>query len=259
MIDWHSQQYMELKGEVRFPGRYVFKKGETLSSVIKRAGGFTGQAYLKGAVFTRESVKELQQKNLEEALRRLEVRLLTEASGQALSSINAEEPKQIETAAAMRRELINKLRTAKAQGRISIKLDEAEKFNGSSYDVALEDGDLLYVPMRPTQVQIMGAVQNPAAFIFEQDTPISRYIGKAGGYNEEADEGRIFVLKGDGTAMSKSNGSWIPGFMSSKLDPGDTVVVPEKLDKGLWMRGVKDITQILYQIAVTAGVLIVAF
>lgn len=259
MIDWHSQQYMELKGEVRFPGRYVFKKGETLSSVIKRAGGFTDQAYLKGAIFTRESVKELQQKNLEEALRRLEIRLLTEASGQALSSIDAEGPKQIETAAAMRKELINKLRTAKAQGRISIKLDEAEKFNSSSYDVALEDGDVLFVPMRPTQVQVMGAVQNPAAFIFEQNTPISRYIGKAGGYNEEADEGRIFVLKGDGTAMSKSNGSWIPGFMSSKLDPGDTVVVPEKLDKGLWLRGVKDITQILYQIAVTAGVLIVAF
>lgn len=259
MIDWHSQQYVEIKGEVRFPGRYVFKKGETLSSVIKRAGGFSSLAYLKGAVFTRESVKELQQKNLEEALRRLEIRLLTEASGQALSSIEAEGPKQIETAAVMRKELINKLRTAKAQGRISIKLDEAEKFNGSSYDVALEDGDTLYVPMRPTQVQVMGAVQNPAAFIFEQDTPISKYIGKAGGYNEEADKGRIFVLKGDGTAMSKSNGSWNMGFMSSKLDPGDTVVVPEKLDKGLWLRGVKDITQILYQIAVTAGVLIVAF
>src|SRR3972149_319122 len=161
MIDWHSQQYMEIKGEVRFPGKYVFKKGETLSSLIKRAGGFTGQAYLKGAVFTRESVRELQQKNLEEALRRLEIRLLTEASGQALSSIDAEEPKQIETAAAMRRELINKLRTAKAMGRISIKLDEADKFSGSSYDVAVEDGDTLYVPMKPTQVEVMNSPVMP--------------------------------------------------------------------------------------------------
>lgn len=259
IIDWRSQQYVEVKGEVKFPGRYVFKKGETLSSIIKRAGGFTGQAYLKGAVFTRESVRELQQKNLEESLKRLEVRLLNDASGQALSSLDAEEPRKIETATAMRRELINKLRATKAQGRISIKLDEAGKFNGSSYDVTLEDGDTLHVPMRPTQVQVMGAVQNPAAFIYEQDTPLSRYISKTGGYNEEADEGRVFVLKSDGTAMSKNSGSWSISFMSSKLDPGDTVVVPEKLDKGLWVRNVKDITQILYQIAVTAGVLIVAF
>jgi polysaccharide export outer membrane protein len=260
MTDWRSEQYVEVKGEVKFPGRYVFKKGEQLSSVIKRAGGFTTEAYLKGAVFTRESVRELQQNNLEEAIRRLEIKMLADGSGQALASTGAQGPQQIETATAMRKELLNRLRSAKAQGRISIKLDEGERFSGSSYDVALENGDTLYVPVKPTQVQVMGAVQNPSAFIFEQSTPVSSYIGKAGGYNEVADEGRIFVLKGDGTAMSRNN-SWSIGlgFMSSRLDPGDTVVVPEKLDKGLWLREAKDITQILYQIAVTAGVLLVAF
>lgn len=261
LTNWHSQQYVELKGEVKFPGRYVFKKGEKLSSVISRAGGFTTEAYLRGAVFTRESVRELQQKNLEEAIRRIEIRLLTDASGMALSSIDAAGPAQVESALTVRKELMNRLRAAKAQGRISIELADAEKFNGSSYDVALENGDKLFVPVRPTQVQVMGAVQNPAAFIFEEGAPISKYIGKAGGYNGEADKAKIFVLKGDGTAMSKNSGSWGMniGFMSSKLDPGDTVVVPEKLDKGLWLKEVKDITQILYQIAVTAGVLIVAF
>lgn len=262
MTDWHNQQYVELKGEVSFPGRYVFKKGEKISSVIKRAGGFTKEAYLKGAVFTRESVREAQQKNIEEAIKRLEIRLLNETGGIALSSIDTNGPKQAEAMLAMKKELLNKLRSAQAQGRISIKLEEAEKFEYSKYDIALENGDTLFVPVRPTQVQVMGAVHNPAAFIFEQGEPISSYIGKAGGYSGEADESKIFVLKGDGTAISKSS-SWALGFlgrfMSSDLDPGDTVVVPEKLDKGLWLKEVKDLTQILYQIAVTAGVLIVAF
>lgn len=259
MIDWGRQDFVELKGEVRFPGKYIIEKGEKLSSVIKRAGGFTSKAYLKGTVFTRESVKELQQKNLEEAVRRIEVRLLTEASGQALSATSAEEPRQIETAMALRKELMMKLKAVKAQGRIAISLDgdNATGFNG--YDIVLEAGDTLSVPARPTQVQVIGAVQNPAAFIYKQESSVSGYIGLAGGLNSEADKHRIFVLKSDGTALSKSSSLWDMGLMSSRLDPGDTIIVPEKLDKGLWLKEVKDITQILYQIAVTAGVLIVAF
>lgn len=261
MTDWGRQDFVELKGEVHFPGKYIIEKGEHLSSVIKRAGGFTGKAYLKGAVFTRDSVKELQQKNLEEAVRRIEVRLLTEASGQALSSTSAEEPKQIETAMALRRELLGKLKGVKAQGRIAIDL-EPDEMAASSHDIVLEGGDTLTIPARPAQVQVLGAVQNPAAFIYNDEASISGYIGLAGGLNSEADKDRIFVLKSDGTAMSRGSGFWLAGFgglMSSRLDPGDTIIVPEKLDKGLWLREVKDITQILYQIAVTAGVLIVAF
>jgi protein involved in polysaccharide export with SLBB domain len=261
MTDWRSQQYVELKGEVRYPGKYVFKKGERLSSVIKRAGGFTDEAYLNGAVFTRESVQKLQQKNIEEAVNRLEMRLLSDASGMALGSIDEAGAKQAQAFLVMKMEMLNRLRSAEAQGRITMKLEDVKKFEGTNYDVALENGDTLFVPLRPTQVQVMGAVQNPAAFIYEHGEPISSYIGKAGGYNGDADKGRIFVLKTDGTAMSKSS-SWLGttgSFISSKLDPGDTVVVPEKLDKGLWLKEVKDLTQILYQIAVTAGVLIVTF
>lgn len=259
MTDWGRQQLVELNGEVRFPGKYIIKKGEKLSSVIKRAGGFTNEAYLKGAVFTRESVRELQQRSLEEVVKRLEIRLLTEASGQATSATSAGEPKQIEAAIQLRQELLNKLKSARAQGRISMDIEEHEKLSGSSHDIALEDGDRLHVPATPTQVQVMGSVLNPAAFIYDEDYRISEYIGKAGGLSGEADKSRIFVIKSDGTAFSRETSSWGLSFMSSRLDPGDTIVVPEKLDKGLWLKEVKDLTQILYQIAVTAGVLIVAF
>ncbi|MCC6502429.1 MAG: SLBB domain-containing protein [Deltaproteobacteria bacterium] len=260
VIDWLDRRYIELSGEVRFPGKYVFKKGEKLSSVITRAGDFTNEAYLNGAVFTRESVRELQQTTLEEAVSRLEARLLNDASAQALTSTGTDDVKQMETALSLKKELLARVKAVKAQGRIALKFDELNRFSGSSYDVALEHGDRLFVPVRPTQVQIMGAVQNPAAFIFEQEAAIKNYISKAGGYSVDADEGRVFVLKSDGTALSR-NSSWPSGFgfTRSTLDPGDTIVVPEKIDKGLWLREVKDITQILYQIAVTAGVLIVAF
>lgn len=261
MTGWGSQHFVEVNGEVRFPGKYLIRKGEKLSSVIRRAGGFTDEAYLKGAVFTRESVRRLQQKSLEEAINRIEVRLLTQASGQALSATNAEGPKQVETAMSVRRELIAKLRGSKAQGRISIDIEEVTSRGGASHDISLEHGDTLHVPARPTQVQVMGAVSNPAAFVHEQKERLSGYIALAGGLSSEADRDRIFVLKSDGTAVSRSDFSWglSGGLMSARLDPGDTIVVPERLDKGLWLREVRDITQILYQIAVTAGVLIVAF
>lgn len=260
LVDWHDTQFIELGGEVMFPGKYLFKKGERLSSVISRAGGFTNDAYLKGAVFTRESVRKLQQTSLDESLRKLEVRLLAQTSGQAITSTGADDVKELEAALTMKKELLEKLKSVKAQGRISLNLDERTDLIGATHDIALEDGDRLIVPLVPTQVQIMGAVQNQAAFLFEKSGTVRNYIKMAGGLNSEADSDRVFILKSDGTALSK-NGSWglSFAFMSSKLDPGDTIVVPEKIDKGQWLREVKDITQILYQIAVTAGVLIVAF
>jgi len=260
LVDWQNRQFVEIGGEVRFPGKYVIKKGEKLSSLIDRAGGFTDEAYLRGAVFTRESVRELQQTTLDESIRKLEVRLLTEAGSAAASATAEEGAKGLEAALLMKKELIARLKGVKAQGRISLQLDGTSNFNGTPHDIALEDGDRLIVPATHAQVQIMGAVQNQAAFVFEKDATVSDYIKMAGGYNSEADSKRIFILKSDGTAMSK-NSSWVSSlsFMHSGLDPGDTIVVPEKIDRGLLLRETKDITQILYQIAVTAGVLIVAF
>jgi len=260
LVDWQDRQFVEIGGEVRFPGKYVIKKGEKLSSVIDRAGGFTDGAYLKGAVFTRESVRELQQMTLEESVRRLEVRLLTETGSAAASSTAEESAKGLEATVLMKKELLTRLKGVKAQGRISLKLAENARFRGTAHDVALEDGDRLIVPAKHTQVQIMGAVQNQAAFVFQKDATVRDYIKMAGGYNSEADSKRVFILKSDGTATSK-NSSWVSSlkFMHSSLDPGDTIVVPERIDRGLWLRETKDITQILYQIAVTAGVLIVAF
>jgi len=267
---WKSEMYVSLRGEVAFPGRYVIRKGEPLSSVIRRAGGFSDNAYLKGAVFTRESVRKLQQKNIDEAINRFEQKILSQSADLAMSALGPEEAQRIHGAKEQKLALLQRLRTAKATGRVSIRLEDMEGFEGSMYDIALEDGDELLVPPRSDQVQVMGAVYNQTAFVHDPDATVSSYIRKSGGATADADRKAIYILKVDGTALSESggrglrwdsaSGSWLSkGLMSERLDPGDTIVVPEKVDKIAWLKETKDFTQILYQIAVTAGVLMVMF
>ncbi|MFQ5737353.1 MAG: SLBB domain-containing protein, partial [Thermodesulfobacteriota bacterium] len=270
--EWDLYKTVEVSGEVRFPGTYTIVKGETISALIERAGGFTDKAYLKGAVFTRPSVRKLQQKRLDEAIDRLEQQLLASSAMTIEAALSPEAAAQQETATHQRMALIRRMREAKALGRIGVRLTGLEEFKGSASDLALDEGDRLVIPERPSQVQVMGSVYNPSAFVYQPGATVSGYVRKAGGVTGDADDAEMYVLKIDGTAVSKRQGGffgvrwdteeneWRSGsFNSIRLDPGDTVVVPEKIERVLWMREVKDVTQILYQIAVTAGVLIVAF
>lgn len=255
--EWQLYRTVSLSGEVKYPGVYTIKKGERLSSLIERVGGFTEKAYLKGAAFTRESVRELQQKNLNDAVDRLEQQMLSQAAVSAQTALSPEEGQQQRAVAEQQRAIITKMRAAKAQGRMVIRLDEIERFKSSAYDIELEDGDTLTIPERPNSIQVIGSVYNSTAFVYDPKATLSSYVDKAGGTTKYAEEKDIFVLKSDGSAVARRQSGMF--FMSSRLDPGDTVVIPEKVERVVWMREIKDMTQILYQIAVTAGVLIVAF
>jgi len=259
--EWELHRTVMIQGEVRFPGAYTIEKGETLSSLIERAGGFRENAYLKGAVFTRESVRELQQRQLNDSIDRLEQQIFSQSAESIEASLTPEVALQQKASMEQRRLLIAKMRAAKAKGRISIVLASLEKFKGSPSDIPLEEGDILFVPEKPRQVQVIGAVYNSTAFIYDRNATVASYIKKAGGMTENANYGQAYLLKVDGTAVSKeqTGGFFGSGFDSSTLDPGDTIVIPEETERTYWLREVKDVTQILYQIAVTAGVLIVAF
>lgn len=259
--EWALYRKVEISGQVRFPGAYTIQKGETLASLIDRAGGFTDRAFLRGAIFTRESVRVLQQRQLDESIDRLEQQLLSQSASIIETALTPEAATQQKASMDQRRALIAKMRAAKAKGRISIQLDQLENFKGAPSDLTLEDEDVLYIPERPQQVQVIGSVYNQTSFVYDPRSTVSQYMEKAGGMTKEAEEEALYVLKVDGTAISKrqAGGFWGRGLLASKLDPGDTVVVPEKLERISWLRETKDITQILYQIAVTAGVLLVAF
>src|SRR3990172_4825275 len=256
--EWELYRTVTLEHKLRFPGVYTIKKGETLSSLIKRAGGYTDKAYLKGAVFTSESVRELQQRQVEESVNRLEQQMISQSAKTIETALTAEEAEQQRAVLEQRRALLNKLRLAEAKGRLSIRLDELDRFEGSPYDIVLEDEDMIIVPEKPQHIQVIGSVYNQTAFVYDPHGTVSTYISKAGGLTRDADKNEMYILKVDGSAVSKRAAG---GFLSSwgVLDPGDTIVIPEKIEKIAWLREIKDITQILYQLAVTAGVLIVTF
>ncbi len=271
IADWGKEKFVNISGEILFPGKYIIKKGEGLSSVIERAGGYTDNAYLRGAVFTRERTKELQQKNLEEMITRLERELLAEGSVQISTAVSQEEIQAKKLELESKQKFIESLKKLKATGRMTIRLAHLRLLKNSEYDVELEDSDSLFIPAKNNVVNVVGAVMAHGSFIYSDKLNYTDYIEMTGGYSRYADTSNVYVLKVDGSAMKLSKGfvSWNPfksrwesavfGEEIKEIEPGDTVVVPERLERIAWLREIKDITQILYQIAITAGVTLVLF
>ncbi len=254
--DWQLYRSVTISGEVTFPGTYTVRKGEKISSLLRRVGGLTNDAYVKGAVFTRESVRVLQQRQLSESIDRLEQQLLIQVATVTETALSVESAEQERMAAEQRRALLAKLRSARAKGRLALDfelIEHMEKFEKSPNDIALEEGDTITIPEKPAHIQVIGAVYNQNAFIYDRKSRIDSYLSRAGGLTKNANKKEIYVLKVDGTAISERGTA---GFQRQKLDPGDTIVVPEKIDKIAWLRNIKDMTQILYQLAITTAVLI---
>ncbi len=253
---WERTRLVTITGEVFFPGTYQIKKDERLSSVIERAGGFTDQAYFRGAQFTRESVQEVQQRRMDEMLQELELEIARLSSEEVKKSLSEEDLAAQSQFIDAQKMLIDKLQKSRATGRVIVSLSPLSTFRGSNTDMVLEDGDSLHVPKQMNTVNVMGSVYNPTAIIFDKDNPeLAYYLDRTGGPTENAAEDLIYVIRSDGTVVSKNRErSWWRRFENIDLYPGDTVLVPEELVRSNWMRDTKDITQILYQIATTAGV-----
>ncbi|MFC1868257.1 SLBB domain-containing protein [Thermodesulfobacteriota bacterium] len=263
-----------LEGEFLFPGEYPFLEGEALSSLIKRAGGHTRNAYTYGARFYRESVKEVQGERIREYISKLEQDVLTISALSVQTASDKEEASIIRETLFAKKQLLEKLKMSKPTGRMVINLDETVFMHSPGHDFELRPGDHLIVGKRPDTVHVLGEVYNPTSLFAENEKSVSYYLNRVGGINENADKDHIYVVRADGSIVSKSQegfmgfASWQSGekrwtldggFESIILYPGDTIIVPRKIEKFPWLRTVKDITQVMYQIAVTAGVLIVAF
>jgi protein involved in polysaccharide export with SLBB domain len=269
--EWKLYQTVSISGEVKFPGTYTIRKGETLSSLIERAGGYTDRAYLRGAVFTRKSVRALQKKALDEMIERLERELFAIDSARVSAAFSSEELAARKLELEQKRLFIESLKKLEVNGRMAIRLAHLRLLKNSEYDIELEEGDSLHIPVKSSVINVAGAVMSRGSFVYSERLDYKDYINMAGGYTDYADEGKVYVLKVDGTAWQLARGflNWnssrsrweVSAFADDmqELEPGDTIVVPEKLERIAWMRNIKDLTQILYQVAVTAGVLIVAF
>ena len=260
--DLQEIRYVTVTGEVKSPGVFTVVKGDRLSSVLERAGGFTTEAYLKAAQFTRVSTQKTQQEAIDKLIEDLE----TEVSRKAQEVSGAFDREDIEANKLLleaRRSLIAQLKKARAKGRVVIRLAKPEELKGTSGDILLEDGDRLEVPKKTDVVNVVGRVYNPTGVQYDPASDrLEYYLKRVGGPTESADRDHIFLVKADGSVVTRENvggGAFSGGLMSARVEPGDSIVVPEKLIRPRLTKELKDWTQILYQIAVTAGVLIVVF
>lgn len=260
--DWNIYRKVTISGEVNFPGDYPLQKGERLSSLIKRAGGYTGKAYLRGAVFTRQSVKDAQQKQLNDMVNSLERELLAMSSSAQSMTLSKDDADTLSRQYKERRVFVDSLRHLDPQGRMTIALDQPSKLKGTPSDLELEDSDTLNIPACPNTVQVVGAVMSMGNFVYEPQKDYGYYINKSGGFRKTADKKRVFIVKADGTAVNPQNGSfhwndsdraWRSGSRGD-IEPGDVVVVPDELAKYEWMEGAKGFSQIILPFAVLGRV-----
>ncbi|MCV2368266.1 polysaccharide biosynthesis/export family protein [Roseateles oligotrophus] len=256
---------VRLEGEVVAPGVYQANPGETLPDLIQRIGGLTPQAYLFGSEFRRESVRAKQQAGLDTLIRRLEAQgqaqansLVanrgTDAAGLALAQ-QQQQQQQLQLKAQVER-----LKDFKSNGRMTLELDTQSKSLAALPALPLEDGDAFYIPSVPGFVSAFGAVHNENLFLFKQGKTVADVL-KSAGLTEEADLDQAFVLRADGSVMARRDQSSLlgGGFEARQLMPGDTVVVPSKIDRestySVITRGVKDWTQILANFGLSVAAL----
>ncbi len=269
--EWQLYRTVIVGGEVKYPGMYTITRGERLSSVLERAGGYTNFAHLRGAVFTRERVRQLQQKSLEELAERLERELIAESAGRTGAAVSVEEVEAKKLEMEQRKQFIESLKKVKATGRMTIWLAHLRLLKGSEYDIELEEGDTLYIPAENKVINVVGAVMSNGSFIYNEKWDYEDYVQMAGGYSRHADEDNVFVMKVDGSARKLSSGflNWSPlkkrwevaGFNESRgvLEAGDSIVVPDRLERTAWLRNLKDITQILANAGVAAATIAVLY
>jgi polysaccharide export outer membrane protein len=237
-----------LSGEFREPGVYTIRKGEKLSDLIVRAGGFTEQAYPYGAIFTRKRVKELQQAELQRAAKTLQSAM-----------VSASVKKNIDAGSIQSAQyLSNQIASAKVIGRVVIEADPVKLLLDPAKDIVLEAGDALFVPKRPNFIVAVGDVLNPGALQFVPGKGVADYLDEVGSFSRSADEDRVYIVYPNGVARPVNLSSW-GGDKNLSVPPGTAIVVPTDLSPYDSLTLVKEIGSIVSSLAVSAASLAVIF
>jgi protein involved in polysaccharide export with SLBB domain len=246
-------KFIRLEGEFASAGVYRAEPGETLPHLIARAGGLAATAYLYGAEFTRESARRQQQKGLDRLIQDLEEDVTRGALGSA--GVSPEDAGEQRARLEAQREMIVRLREIKASGRVVLDLGPDSNQAATLPAIELEDGDRFVVPSQPSTVEVLGAVYNRSSIICRRGARVDDYLKLAGGSTRDGDTGRMFLLRADGSVLSRQSvrGLWNGGFGQLRLMPGDAIVVPERLSRGTFLRGLRDWSQVFSQFALGAA------
>ncbi len=238
---FQEQLTVQLNGEVKFPGTYEFTRGETLSDIVKRAGGLTELAHIEATFFTREDLRAKEARQIAE----FQERLKSDIAAAQLEDANSNKSMNVGTL----NTLLDNLENSKATGRLVINLSAILKH--SIDDVQLRDGDRLIIPTYRQEITIVGEVQNPTSHLFNAINDHTDYINKSGGVTEKADEDRIYVIKADGSVFLPEKPGWFHDEVA--MHPGDTIVVPVETDKLDKLTFWTSVSQIIYQMALGAA------
>ena len=243
--NWRPAEQVVVDGEVAHPGAYPVEEGETLSSLLKRAGGFTDKAYLPAVVFTRESVRLEQQKQAEELAQRMEAELAAQQEGvNSLRDQTLQAKKQQALEAGKR--MLERYKSTQATGRLLIRLTDLAELEGTEFDVKLRSGDKIIVPKRPDEVLVVGEVYNHSAVLFDPHYSQTDYVNQAG-LTRMADASGIYLVRADGRV--ETGGGWFS--MRAAIQPGDTIVVPQDLERMNTLDVALDWTRVTMQLGTT--------
>jgi len=241
--DWNIYRSASINGRVLYPGAYAVKRGERLSSLIERAGGYADGAFIKGAVFMRESVRIEQQKNIDLMVERLEREAMASANEAISTATTTNQLTFAQASVTQKQHYIDSIKKLKANGRVVVQLPkDLKNFKDSPFDIELHEGDQIYIPDSPGTVQVIGSIMTPTAFVYRPGATYNEYIKMAGGYSSTANAKRTYIMKADGSIiLAKKN---------PVVEEGDFIVIPEKVAFTPSMRNTTDMMDILYKMAV---------
>jgi len=211
---WSENHVVELRGEFVFPGKYTIRRGENLSDLIAKAGGFTRFAHQEGSVFTRIKLQALELQNLV----KLSGDLRIEMASKSLSDSNYSQSYNEVQA------MLEDLTKLQPVGRLVLNLPKVVKDN--DYDILLEDGDVLYVPTLKNSVNVIGQVQVTSSHIYDKSLTAQDYLAQSGGSKKRADEERVYIIAANGSIKLMASSNWFASNAGDNMKPGDTVVVP---------------------------------
>lgn len=250
---WTNQESITLRGEVRFPGTYTIQPGETLKSVLERAGGLTGYAFPQGAVFTRAELRRREQQQMNQLAERMKIELGVLAL-RAVATTQGGGVENAGNALVVGRSLLAQLQAEKAVGRLVINLRQImSRPANSPADVVLRDGDELVVPKFEQEVTVIGEVQDPTSHLYNPNLSRDDYIRLSGGFTAQADGKRTYVVRADGSVVANAGSRWFNRGSNVEIKPGDTIVVPINAEQMLPLPFWQAVTGIMYNVAIAAA------
>lgn len=249
-------RYVRITGEVAEPGVYKVAANETLTDLIMRVGGLTPNAYLFGTQFAREEVRARQLLALQTFVERQEKMLEQAAAQQASTALDKEEAARITAQLEAQKVALQKMKQQQPDGRVVLGLAAGTRDLDDLPDLLLDDGDSINIPAVPSTVAVRGEVFSPGDYLVNARS-LGSYLNKAGGETDGGDLREAFVLRADGSVVARKQDAYLLGLVNifglNKAMPGDTLVVPPKLERVPFLRNLRDISQVFSQFGLGAA------